>query len=195
MRMHASNATGRIATSGLEPGTVSSTLLHGPLASLLDAQVENEQQHLIVFNPSPEADSLVEHVVSLVRDGTDPVAAAERITPLLNQLVASNQRERAHQHDAARPLDNLTSFLHVHGHRGLSVKDAERRLRAPLKTIRAARTEVVDGTRFFHASCQVKDVICELPTDTLRGKTLRERLGNSLHDVLLDLLTDGSVHA
>lgn len=198
MTVHEPDATAAPAARGLgqKPPLVTSQMLAGPRDRILEAQAENDLQEKIVYDPSPERDSLVEHLVALPRPDVDPVAVAADMTQLVRVWLESNRRERGHQHAAVAPLDSLTTLLHAEGLRSaLTIKDAARRLRDPLKTIRQHQIDQVDTKSFFLASGAVKDVIGELPVATLRGGSLRNQLGTGLHDVLCDLLTDGAGEA
>jgi hypothetical protein len=170
---------------------VTSQTVKAPLEHVEAAQFENDRQALLVFNPSPEADSLAEHLAALLRDGADVEREAAAMVTALRQLLESNRRERGHEHAATGHLSLLHKTLHMAGQRtrhGLSVADAAQRLRGPLRVIRKARTEQADWLEFMHASWAVKDVVCLLPSETLRGAYLRNQLGPGVHDTLLELL-------
>lgn len=162
----------------------------GIVSELIDAQNENDRQNLLVFNPSPEHDSIVERIGHQLREDPELIA-------LIREWVASNRKERTHVREATGPADLIARTLAVQPDRqGLGIKTAAAMLREPLKVIRAGRTDVVEAKAYFLACCTVKDVIGQMPVATLRGASMRERLGSTrertgLHDVLCDLLTDG----
>jgi hypothetical protein len=163
---------------------------------LVDAQAENRRQELLVYNPSPEADSLAELLVLALRRGNDPSKVLADSLPLLRELVESNRREHGHVHAATGPVNFVARMLADHTTRqGLGIKRAARMLREPLKIIRDDMTAPAgrrDGLAFFHASCKVRDVIGEMTTEALRSASMRAQLGTGLHEVLCSLLTDGA---
>lgn len=154
--------------------------------ALIAAQAENQRQELLVFNPSREVDSIVEHIEERLKQDPELIA-------LVREWVASNRRERVHVHGATGQIDLVARTLAVRPDRqGLGIKRAAAMLREPLKVIRAARTEVVEFKTYYLACCSVKDVVGQVPVATLRGPGMGQRLGNDLHGVLCDLLTDGA---
>jgi hypothetical protein len=196
MSVHPANGTGACHTDELKRTSqpvVTSQMLKRPLDQLVDAQFENDRQAMLVFNPSPERDSIIEHLAAMVRDGADTATVKADLDRLVSELYASNQLERGHVHSSTGQIDLLHRTLHNDGQRtSLPVKAAARMLRPHLRVIGRAKTELVPAGEFFPASCAIKVVIGLLPSETLRGKFLRHELGAGPHDVLLSLLTDGA---
>lgn len=159
------------------------------LDAILDARGENLRQARLIFDPSPEDDSLIEHVVALMRPGADATARAAQMATLLRQLLTSNSREGEHERVAAGVLDALCAALHTDGVRSaLTVKAAATLLRPHLRVIDQAATTTVAALDYFQAACAIKDVIGQLPDAVLRGRGLRHELGERRHDLLLSLI-------
>lgn len=186
-----------ITSSGLRPSLTATR--RAVDLNVAQAHLNGDQARMI-FNPSDEEDSLLEHVVALLRPDESHASRIEKMRRLLGDLWKSNLAEARTNHaegqmerDVADVLGDAVRRLHVEGIRSaLTVKEATRRLRAPLRVIDRARTEVVPAREYGPAVRQVDAVIAALPAEVLRGNGLRHELGKGPHDVLLSLLTDGA---
>lgn len=65
--------------------------LRGEMHQALDARALNLEQQRLIFNPSPECDSLVEHIGRLVSGA--PAAQVVELRRLLRRLARSNAAE------------------------------------------------------------------------------------------------------
>lgn len=157
------------------------------LDATMEALSENMRQARLLFDPSPATDSVVEHVVALMKSNADVGAHALELSALLRSVVESNAREGGHEQTVAGLLDAITPLLDRR-RSGLTVKDAAGRLRGPLRVVDRARREVVEFRVYFEASCAIKDVLALLAPDVARGAGLRNQLGKGPHDLLLSLL-------
>lgn len=163
---------------------VSSERLRRPLEHAMDARCENLTQQTYVWDPDPEVNSLAEIPAVLMRLGVDP-AVISTLAMLVRKIAESNMREGQHELDIAGTLDSITAGLHYHGMRStLTVKAAARKLRPALSTLARGG----DATRFFAASCDIKDVLACLPPEIVQGRGLRHELGDGRHDLLLSLI-------
>jgi hypothetical protein len=199
MSTHRPDPTDRRAVCGLSrmpTAVVTTASIKPPLEATISAQFENDLQTLLAFNPSEERDSLAEHLAALLRPNCDVASEAAQALARLRELLESNHRERGHEHTATGHLSLLHRTLHTGGQRavhGLSVIDAARRLRTPLRIVKQARdarrpADRPDWQAFMHASWAIKDVAGLLPADALRGSYLRHELGAGPHDLLLEIL-------
>lgn len=160
------------------------TGLRPVLDCALEARAENLEQTALLWDPSPECDSLIEYIARLVALGADIGIMAD-LTALVRRIAESNEREGGHEQTIAGVLDRVTRELHVAGVRSaLSAKAAARALRPALATIAGQP----DGPAFFRAACAVRDVADELDDSVLRGPGLRNALGAGRHDLLLSLI-------
>lgn len=180
---------------------VTSGMLTGPRDHLMDAVAANHQQARLLYDPSPEVDSLLEHLTEMARKRGDLDAIyhhIEKALPLVRATHASNAAEGNFEREALGPIDAVARMLHMAGqHKKLGVVAAARRLREPLKVVRRMETERVPARDLLHANRQILDVIGQLTVAELRGPTMREKLGTrqdgtGLYDVLCGLLTDGA---
>lgn len=66
--------------------------LRACMRSVLDARACNLQQQRILHNPTPECDSLAEHIAELLTEGV-PAQRVLEMTRLLRRLAESNVAE------------------------------------------------------------------------------------------------------
>lgn len=166
--------------------TPSASMLSPALTHVMDARLHNLDQEVLVFDPSPDVDSAMEHAAALLScpDRDRPRHVGELLR-LLRQIVESNRCEGGHELSAAGIIDPLVKTLHTSGRRSsLTAKDGAARLRAPLQVI-ANRP---DGIAFFHQACRIKDVVAVMDDHVIRGAGMRKALGPNRHDLLLSLL-------
>lgn len=166
--------------------TPSATALQPALGHVMDARLDNLDQEIFVFDPSPDVDSALEHAAALLHCPAQhrPHHVAALMT-LLRKVLESNRAEGGHELQAAGYLDPLIKDLHTQGQRStLTVKQAAAHLRGPLQVIHNRP----DGVEFFRQACKVKDVLAVMDPDTVRGRGMRSQLGDARHDLLLSLL-------
>lgn len=160
--------------------------LHQPLGAVMDARAHNLHQSVLIYDPSPAEDSLMECIAGLLHchDERRPQLVAEALT-LLRKLAASNVAEGDCELSAAGILDALTKAMHMQGVRSaMTVKAAARQLRAALQVLDGHP----DGVAFFRASSQIREVIDTLPFEVLYGPGLRNELGSLRHRQLQALV-------
>jgi hypothetical protein len=159
------------------------------LSHSLESVALNERQHLLIFNPDPEVNSLAERIVHLRRHGvpTDLVAA---LVADVRRLLELNAAEGHGTRTVASRLDDLASAL-AHAERNeavvaaVSIKRLAGQLRPHLATLRQPST---DGTAYFRAAATVKDIVRSTPRSRLTSPTMRRQLGAGPHAQLLDLM-------
>lgn len=116
---------------------------HKALEHVLDARSANLDQHRVLFDPSPEIDSLGEWIAGL------PISTAERRRGMrfVRDLMDLNEAEGRLEQEAAGLLDPMVVGRRLRAE-GLTVKQIACRLRRPLRAgapylqaVRAVRTE------------------------------------------------------
>lgn len=161
------------------------------LEPTLDAKALNQHQQRIVANPSPECDSLVEHISAVARTATpeqrDHLYAIAR---LLNDLAHANHAEGECERMVAGAADQLVTDLrddelnHTVKDR-LTAKSIARRLRGPL-TVLASPT-FASAAALVEAIRVVDDVLARASTGLLLSVAVRHELGVAKFTLLSEL--------
>ena len=153
----------------------------------MDGIACNQAQSRIVFDPSPEVDSLVEALVAM-RDGVDPgeLLTAER---LLVELLRVNRAEGDIWRAVTGRADALACELHrleVTGAApcGLATRALANALRAPLGVLCAP---IVDPIAAADAVRAVDRVTAVLPRERIVGGSLEHQLGGRRYRRLVEL--------
>lgn len=164
---------------------------------VLDPSLEgialNLQQERLVCNPSPEVDSLVEHINALAR--TDPGRASDMMR-LLTQLVASNQLEREQWRKPAGFADRTARHLrdtelNGGGPRGVPARQIATTFRDPLDAFAAAR----DRATVLQVVAAIR-LLTTVPADQLLAPAVLHNLGKAkgrlLEQIVLMLNESGA---
>lgn len=155
----------------------------------LDAIALNRAQHLLLFNPSRETDSLAERLLALRAHGV-PGAVISALLRDVKEILTLNEGEHTGERRLAGALDALTRAEHAaeRGHReisgALTIRSLVRALRDDLDTIGSG----IDGTAFALAAMRVRDICEQTPPDKLQSTTLRHELGGRRHDLLVEMV-------
>jgi hypothetical protein len=104
------------------------------LNALLDARAHNLEQARLLFNPSPEADSLIEQLHGL--DAFDvPPREVQTLVDQAVELYRSNQAEGHREQDAAGALDGHIRDLAAGISNDLTLKGLGRQVRLLLQQL------------------------------------------------------------
>ena len=143
----------------------------------------NRQQERLVYDPSPEADSLAEHINALASQ--HPAECAEMMR-LLTQLVASNQLERAEWAKPAGFGDEQVRHLRRAeldgGSQAVPTREVARALRGPLDAL----AEICDRVSVEQAAVAMSLAV-RLPESQLLAPNVRRELGDRRTDRLARL--------
>ncbi len=165
------------------------------VAPALDGICHNTDQQRIIFDPSPEVDSLAERIASL-RDNNVPDDVIAHLFADLRALVASNRAERVVHRRVSRTGDDLARALGAApapagGACELTVTGIKRLLGGPDGALAViANPAGRDGRELTAARSVVRRVVDRAPSAVLRGRSLRNQLGARRHDLLLELAAE-----
>lgn len=159
--------------------------LRGPLDSTLEVIATGQREASLIFNPSPEVDSLAEHIARLDRHGV-PGEVIRNLLAQLRDVLNLNAVQDRHARGAAGALDALSSLATD----ALTTKSITRTLREPLDLL--GRADTVSAAEWQRASGEVRRVIDACGPERLRAPSLRHEMGGRRHDVLLAVLADGA---
>jgi hypothetical protein len=156
----------------------------------MDARAHNLEQERVLFDPSPECDSLTERLNALHLHGACPAAIAECLHDV-NRLLASNQLEGDSERRIAGAADQLASDLRwlELNQTGLvlalGTKSIAHQLRRPLSVI-AARAGCKAG-EWVAAVRAVDDVVAQVPRLQLFAPEVRHDLGEAAFALLVEI--------
>lgn len=163
-------------TETLRPqgGAVTATFVR---KHFLDHSMESTAHNLDQFNPSPEVDSILEHLDELA-DQLPICPVKRRMKAFIRSAIQSNLCEGSECRQISGVADRLVADLHdieTNGvHRALGPKAIARVLRKPLQTLRTpdgrSARELADAT------AAVREVIRSVPRDQL----LSDRVAHEL---------------
>ena len=172
------------------------------LSNSLDAIAANDEQARLIFNPSPEVDSLVEDFKLLIgssrrsvdRQADAPLPARLADTSRrLRALAHSNGRERRFELAISAAADRdvrSARDLALNGRAGgeavLACKAIARAVRVPLKTI--ADPPAGDGMALVDAVRAVDQVLARAPAAQVCSPTVRHEIGDARYRLLCDLV-------
>lgn len=171
-----------------------SILLRDVVAPALDGCARNHEQARLIFNATPEVDSLAERIATLYSyDVPHDVIAA--MFSDLRALRESNHAELDAHRTVARTGDDLARsigatraglYAQVADH--MTVTGIKRRLGGadgPLAVLAAPAGR--DPKTLTDAQAAVRSVVTSAPDAVLNRPSLRNQLGASRHDLLLAL--------
>jgi hypothetical protein len=155
------------------------------LDEAMTARAHNLRQAELIFNQSPETDSLAELAAALARHGA-PDDLLTQMFDLCREVLDVNEAE------AGCEL-RLTGLLEAHVTRSrtaplaerLTAKGIARRLRGPLGVLLDPASH--DGIAFFKASAAVRDVIAACPREQLLASAVRHELRGRKFGLLAQL--------
>jgi hypothetical protein len=151
----------------------------------MDALVHNRDQDILIFNPSPEPDSIIEHLNLLFRElheaGVDPSRIADLLT-LTRKVLESNGFERGDGQVVTGGLDALLAQLmagnQLRAH--LDAKGIAFKLRDPLKILAALEDgQRVPARDVIDAGHAVKEVRRLIPDHKLLAADVQNQLGET----------------
>jgi hypothetical protein len=161
------------------------------LAPALDGIARNHRQTRIIVNPTPEIDSIVEHVTELIRTAVPaqrPHLAA--LIGLCRDLLAENRAEGELERSVAGAADRLAVDLAraaTVGQKPLGARSAARELRAPLANL---ANPIIQGTARDTALAAVRGVVARSTRDNVLSNTVRHELGPKRYQLLADIIDD-----
>lgn len=162
------------------------------LAPAMDARAENLRQARLISNPSPEIDSITEHLTELARTTTPAQRPHVRaLLELVRDLATSNHAEGETQTTIAGVVDHLASDLRkaetLDRSGELGVKAIARRLRLPLEDLVNGKRP--DSRKVVAARAAVNAVLREVPgVYLLDNASLRHELGVTRYTLLCELV-------
>jgi len=159
----------------------------------LEAQALNDEQGLLLYNPSEEPDSLLE-LVRAERDRATPAAHTLRLARLTRQLATSNGRERYFERSIAGAADQIVRAtrdleLNRAGEAVLAAKAIARALREPLRMLTAERLD----WQAIQAAREVDRLLARVPRLQVLSPTVAHELGKAKYE-LLQRLADPEKH-
>lgn len=157
--------------------------LRGPLDSTLEIIASGQREASLIFNPSPEVDSLAEHIARLDRHGV-PGEVIRDLLAQVREVLRLNTTQDSHARGVAGTLDALSSLATD----ALTTKSITRLLREPLDVL--GRSSTVSAAEWQRASGEVRRVIDACGPQRLCATSLRHEMGGRRHDVLLAVLAD-----
>lgn len=143
------------------------------LEQVMHARAAGHAQHRVLYNPTPEVDSLVEEIIALPID----TAVRRRLLDFVRQVAHLNHAEAEHERAAAGTLDELLTI----GRR--AVTTAPRGTTMSVKTI-AGLLRPALRTGGDPADIIVRGLLTRVPRSTLLGKGMRGELGKQPHATL-----------
>lgn len=154
------------------------------LEPAMDSIVLNDQQRALIYNPSPEVDSLIEIAQELVATGADPALMARKMLKL-RLLLQSIGREDESLRIIACAADMLAKRKKVGDE--LTVNGLARHLRPHLTVLlRVDRGEPVDAMDVVRAGGALRR-IADLNPPALLRPSLRNQLGPVQHGKLMEV--------
>lgn len=154
----------------------------------LEARACNLLQGRLLFDPSPEADSLLELPAVARGEG-----ASERLVALMASLcrrvIASNGAEGQAELELAGLLDgHAARQRRLPAADRLTVKAIAARVRGPLAVL--VDPAAHDGVAYYRACCAVRDVVAACPPEQLLSPALAHELRGRKHALLGRLARD-----
>lgn len=163
-------------------GPVTAAFVH---RNFLDHSMEATAHNLDQFNPSPEVDSILEHLGRLA-DQLPACPVKRRMKVFINSAIQSNLREGNETREVSAVADRLVADLHdieANGvRRALGPKAIARALREPLQTLRTPEGRA--PRELAEATAAVRVVIRSVPRDQL----LSDRVAHELAPRKAELL-------
>lgn len=164
------------------------TVRRGILEPTLDAQALNATQARLIANPTPEVDSLVEHVTELARTATtEQRQHLHAILTLTRELFQSNQAEGDLERTVAGAADHLTSELRnneLNADRAPAwpARRIARMVRGPLADL--LNPVIADTGRALQ---ELQQALQQIPTTALLTVAVRHELGCRKYTKLTEL--------
>lgn len=189
----------KVSAPVLTAATVRGAFLH----PAMDARALNLGQALLVANPSPEADSIVELLDVLRADDTGEARGVYTLRRLVCDLNDANAREGQCERRIAGSADTLARDLrHLElndrpalGPSSVAAKSIARTLRAPLRTLDELGGGVTpDAIGLVRAVRAVDAVISRLPSEQVLSATVRYELGEAKFRVLEGIVRERSTN-
>ena len=161
------------------------------LEPAMDARACNLEQERLVFDPSPQDDSVLEHLRGLAELAD---CDAERthvlgLTTVTQQIAVSNMAEGTFELRISSTADDVSRWLRDRelNQDGavLGSKDIARALREPLRTLTSPRPGVWDLVDAVRA---VDEVLARVPSTQALSSTVRYELGERKFALLEQLV-------
>lgn len=155
------------------------------LRDAMEARARNLAEADLIYNPSPELDSLGELPAELLRAGAPADLVAQMIT-LCRQILAHNIAEGDCEMRVAGLMETeIARNRALPALERVTAKAIAARLRGPLAVL--ADPAAHDAIEFFRASCAVRDVIRAVPRAQLLTLAVAHHLGGRKHRLLTTL--------
>lgn len=156
----------------------------------MDARALNVEQQRILFDDSPEPDSLIELLQAIDPDTKAEARAFRQLIHGAVELYRSNGSEGEFELAICGAADQLARDLHDevqnHGREQMVVKAIARKLRPALATI--AKPPVGEPRSLVAAGRAIGEVTSQVPTDQLLSPGLRHELGAGRYELLCSLI-------
>lgn len=152
----------------------------------MEGMATNDAGRRLLYDPSPEIDSLAERLVELEQHGV-PRRVVRALLADLREALSLNLRERAGYRALAGTLDRATRIgAAPELSRAGTVRGAINLLREPLELLAANEAGVrIDGRALVEAVSRVRRVVAVAPRRMLLSRSLRSNLGGRKHRVLV----------
>ena len=163
------------------------TARKGLLLPALDARAHNLDQEALIFNPSPERDSLLEWANELSKIAPD--IAAELLV-LMRRLLESNMAEGECERAFAGIADKLAARLHDRERNGngqvkLKTRAIANRLRLALNVI---QTPGADPMAYVRACRDIDEIRASVPVESLLCDQMLRELRSKKYELLRTLV-------
>jgi hypothetical protein len=167
--------------------SVTDHTLRPVLRDVLDARGSNLAQARLLFNATPEVDSLIELVHTLPVD----LGTKRLLLTYCSDLLTLNADEGEHERQAAGILDAAVAALRhaatvERQTNPFTVKALARRLRPPLAIIANAGHH--DALAFVTAVRTIDEVVAVVPVSQLLTPSVRNQLGPNRYQLLEQLV-------
>ncbi len=161
----------------------------------MDARAANIEQRRLLFNSSPEPDSLFEHL-ELLRSGESRSWRA--LIAITTDLSASNSIEGDHELGIAGAADQLATDLRDRELNGnapvpLAAKAIARRLRGSLTSL--SQPAGIPATDLLKAATTIAETIRRVPRLQLLSPAVAHELGRRKYELLCELVDSEKTRA
>lgn len=153
----------------------------------MDGAALNRAQHDLLFNPTPEVDSLAERLAALLRDGV-PRDTIRFLFENVRELIDLNEAEHGCHTRLAGQLDDLARVLHeaerdTHAAHALGIKALARALRPALDVL--SDPAAADPLALVRASRTISAIIERTPDAQLLNASVRHEIGQRRYQALI----------
>lgn len=163
----------------------------------MDARAANVEQQRLLYNPTPDPDSLLEHL-ELLQEGGRARASLRALVALCTDLSSSNSIEAGFELGIAGAADQLATDLRDTELNGsaptlLTAKGIARRLRQPLSHL--AQAAGVGPAQLVKDCATIADAIRHTPRLQLLSPAVAHELGRAKYELLCELVDSEKTRA